>query len=153
LLLKEIVTGSFISFLVCRDSWTFAANGTIQPVYDGINSSRQCGIYISAAYDQYIELTCSVVNLTSVSSYLQVSLILKYWKNLYVNTILEIWLTDSSTRTPKATLTHPWLTEHTLQVVATFLCLLSLHKEIGLNANGQRLRNSTRRISNVIRIY
>ncbi|EFX78513.1 hypothetical protein DAPPUDRAFT_320468 [Daphnia pulex] len=57
--------------MLCRDSSTSAANGTIQPAYDGINSSRQCGIYISAAYDQYIELSCSVVNLTSVSSYLQ----------------------------------------------------------------------------------
>ncbi len=144
------MSGPFISFLVCRDSSTSAANGTIQPAYDGINSSRQCGIYISAAYDQYIEMSCSVVNLTSVSSYLQVSLILKYWKRLYVNTILKIWFTVSSTQTPSATLTHPWLTEYTLQVVATFHCLLNLRKEIGLSANGKPLQNSTQRISNVI---
>ncbi|EFX82162.1 hypothetical protein DAPPUDRAFT_241300 [Daphnia pulex] len=67
---REITT----AFQLCRHGETTAANGTIQPFVGLVKGepSRSCSFLIIASPNQQIQISCSIVNLTSPSAFLMI---------------------------------------------------------------------------------
>ena len=63
----------FFFFSVCNDYRATSANGTIQSTKGDTGPPRMCAFLISALSDKQIQISCSIVNLKSASSYLRVS--------------------------------------------------------------------------------
>lgn len=90
-----IIINFYFIFLVCYQSESTTANGTLQPPSLILDTPRSCSFSIKGPIDQLIQFSCSVIKLTSFNSYFTV-IIFQFNKILSCNFYLFFFFCDKN---------------------------------------------------------